>query len=121
MDLKRAIKILNDNNNSSGNSFLDYLHEQCQFNEGAFKEYCECLITIGKDKNYTQDKEIIDMIVHLQTYILCAFIHHFDTNDLYEIQNIPNNYNDYLEELNFIFRSFFNGNSICLLNTIISR
>lgn len=109
MNVKRAMEILNDNNDTSGNSFLDYLHEQCQFNEQAYEEYCKCLITLGKNKNYAQNKDIMDIVAHLHTYILCCFIHHFDTGDAYEMKNIPDNYNDYLEKLNFIFRAFLQG------------
>lgn len=107
MDIEKAMAVLEDNNNAVGNSFLDHLHEQCQFNEQAYWEYYESLIVLGKNKKWIKTDPIMEKIVHTYTYILRCFIYHFDKTDLYEIKEIPIYYTDYLDRLNTAFEAFF--------------
>ena len=107
MNREMALKILSDNDESINNSFLDYIHEKCIFDEKSYWEYYDCLITLGKCKTHNEDKEVIKQILHTYSYVLSSFVHHFDPNDGYELNNIPNDYNEYIENLNFAISAYF--------------
>lgn len=100
MNIKQALEILNQNEQASNDTFLYYLHEQCQFHKQAYQEYCTCLTVLSSEFQNIVTKEITKTVLHLHTYIVSCFIYHFDSNDLYEIKDVPPNYQEVIENLN---------------------
>lgn len=103
MDINYAIGILEDNNQAINHSFIDYLHERGQFNEQAFWEYHDCLVTFSKKKESMHKKDIVNKIIHTHTYVLMSFIYHFNKNGQYQIENIQEEYYTYLDKIKDAF------------------
>lgn len=104
MDISKAHKVLDNNEKAIGNSFLYFLHECSRFDQEAYQEYYKCLKILGKHKC---SSKTINTLAHIHPYILSCFIYHFDANDSYEIKEIPQEYGNYLEDINIAFQNVF--------------
>ena len=92
-----ALEILEDNYVLQNNSFLYYLREKSLFNKEAFKQLYDSIYALSE-----QNVEIsaVALKIHMIHYkIIEAFMYHFDTDDAYQIKNLPDNYNKILAQL----------------------
>lgn len=109
LDINKALEILENNRQAEENSFLDYLHEQSMFDVSAYQEYMECLQALMQDPKTRQCKEIRGKVIDIHAYILLLFICHFDKADRYVMQQIPDNYMEYIEQLDDVYKAFLKG------------
>ena len=75
-----------------------YLYEKNLFVEGRFWEYYDSIAFLAK----SDDEKTMDIAMQItESYqkILTLFICHFDPNDGYAMDNIPQNYNEYFERI----------------------
>ena len=92
-----AFQVLDDNYNIQNNSFLYYLREKSSFNKEAFKQLYDSIYALAE-----QNVEIsaVALKIHIVHYrIIESFMYHFDTDDAYQIKNLPETYNKILAQL----------------------
>ncbi len=109
MDLCRAKQILQDNFECKENCFIYFLYEKNLFVEGRFWEYYDSIAFLAK----SDDEKTMDIAMQItESYqkILTLFICHFDPNDGYAMDNIPQNYNEYFERIEYVIWAYFKGN-----------
>lgn len=96
--------IINDNVNAVNNSFLYYLHEENKFDEEKLITLCNCIHELN-------GITVIELrqLYFIQNQILRHIAYHFDPNDMSIISNLPKNYWDLIERLDY---------AICKLTTI---
>ena len=92
-----ALTILNNNYEMQNNSFLYYLREKNIFNKDAFKQLNSCIYDLAQQNVSISSTALKIHIIHART--LEAFLYHFDANDTFNIQNLPENYNKILAQL----------------------
>lgn len=112
LDINKALTILENNRQAEENSFLDYLHEQSMFDVSAYQEYRECLQVLMQDPKTRQCKEIKDKVIDIHAYILLLFLCHFDKADCYVMQQIPDNYMEYIEQLDEVSKIFLKESQV---------
>jgi hypothetical protein len=104
------LQILKNNSEAKANSFLFYLHERSVFNEDAFWEYYESLKESTRQLITTNllDKEICILISRTYSYIMRSFIASLNNEDLYFINNLPQNkLIHFTERLHEVFNGYF--------------
>lgn len=88
--------IIDDNINADNDSFLYYLHEENTFHVEKLIDLCtyinalDCISIINVKRLYFIENQAIRHIAY-----------HFDPNDCSEISNLPDNYWDYIDTLDY--------------------
>ena len=96
MDME-AVEVIEDNYRAVEGSFLEQLHEYNHFDLRAFEVLCEAIAVLGMiDK---EDHQIASEMVFIWTQTLLHIIYHFDPKDLSRINDLPENYNEYIARL----------------------
>ena len=107
MIIENAEKVISDNYHCNENSFVYFLHEECYFSIEKFWEFYESIVAlIGKKKN----PEITKRITQSYQKILKEMIFHFDPMDVAVMNNFPENYNDYIERIDFALLAYYTDN-----------
>ncbi|MBQ8982191.1 MAG: hypothetical protein IJ079_01280 [Lachnospiraceae bacterium] len=89
-----VMNLIEDNYLAANHSFLYALHEKDCFDKEAFMELCEYISTL-KEK----DDTITLQLCSIQNELLKHIIYHFDPKDMSRIQNLPDDYTDYILKL----------------------
>lgn len=113
MKLEEALIIIEDNFNSSNNSFLDFAHEKQTFEEIKFWEFYNSIRVISSsNKRKSLDRELTFKIMHSYEWFLILINFHFDKTDQCEFKNLPLNYTKYSLRLKEVIDCYLRGNSI---------
>lgn len=111
--MDKDLEILFMNEKALEGSFLFYLHEKSSFQEGAFWDYYNSVISITSNKikdELEDDNATTKAIVYTHNEILKKFIHHLSPNDMYEIKNFPiDKLHLYNERLSYMLEGYFKG------------
>ena len=107
MDLPKAKRIIADNYLNHANSLCYLMNEECEFSAAAFWEYYDAIafVTRNSIKNETLSAQIGLGYQKFLKEIIC----HFAPNDAAVMKHFPENYNDYIERLDFAVRAYFEG------------
>lgn len=111
-NLNRDLQILFNNYDCKEGSFIHYLHEKATFNEQAFGDYYNSILSITKKK---LQGELIDTnttiaIVLTHKTILESFIWHLTEKDIYQITDYPmERINYFMEQLNYLIDGYLKG------------
>lgn len=100
-------QVLNDNYHAQNNSFLYYLHEENRFHEETLLDLCESISSLTSSQNNVVSAQI--SFVHSQ--ILKHIIYHFDPNDLSQIYDLPDDWNEKIELLDSTVTQYFRAAS----------
>lgn len=86
--------LIEDNFEAANNSFLYHLHERNLFDTDAF-------VKLLQDINALEEKQedVLEQLRSIQIEILKHVIYHFDPNDESRITNLPEDYWEYLTDL----------------------
>lgn len=109
MTIKDAKKIISDNSNYEKDSFVCYLYEEGYFSIEKFWEYYDSIAALIGEKE--KDAETTRKITQSYQNILKEFIWHFDPNDIADIKNLPENYTDFIERLDFALTAYYTNNT----------
>lgn len=111
MTLEIAYKTIVDNHNGKDNTFIGLLHEKSTFNIDLYWIFYNAIQKIGCENN--KDKALVDTLKtqlnKLYGFTLMSVIHHYNESDLYQIDNPPENINQYCENLRNVVEAFFEG------------
>lgn len=107
MKMENALKVISDNYYCNENSFVYFLHEECYFSIEKFWEFYESIVAlIGEEK----DTEITRRITQSYQRVLKEIIFHFDPMDVAVMDNFPDNYNAYIERIDFALLAYYTDN-----------
>ena len=109
MSIEAARKIISDNCFCEENSFVFLLHEYCRFSAEKFWEYYDSIAELAGIDTSEKDSELTMRINLSYQRILKEIIAHFDPNDAAVFENFPDNYNEYIERLDFAVLAYFSG------------
>lgn len=104
-----ALKILDDNYNGDRNSFIDQLHEKDIFNINEFRKLCNSIETLSK--TCKGNSKITVMVVFVYTQTLKHILYNFDPKDCSEISNLPENYSEYIELIDYVIFKYLHENN----------
>ena len=107
MNTEEAKNIIQNNFDCKENSFVYFLHEKNCFSIEQFWYFYDSIATLRNVEEKTTD--LTKQITHCYEYMLKCFVFHLDPNDRYEMQDFPNNYNDYLDRLDYILTAYHNS------------
>lgn len=99
MNMETAITVISDNYHGNEGSFVDLLYNDCCFSDLKFWEFYDSialLVRCGHD-----DREVFAQINFVYQRILKEMIYHFSPTDLAVMEHFPENYDDYIERLDF--------------------
>ncbi len=89
-----SFNLIDKNYNVEIGSFLYYLHEKDSFNIEEFVKLCGYI-----DKLPFKSEETKEKLFFIQSQTLRHIIYHFDPTDQSYINNLPENYWEYIEML----------------------
>jgi hypothetical protein len=92
-------------------TFLYYLHEEASFNEEAFWEYYNSVVSItSRTLNNAFDRTVAKAINYTYSRIIESFLWHLTENDGYLIENYPEEkIHLYVERLRYMVDGYFEG------------
>ena len=106
-----AEEILDNNYEKKGESFLYYLQEKHIFHKDSLRLLCEAVYTLAEENVYISRRAA--KITTVYGNVLKCFLYHFDPDDPYQINNLPDNYNRMISQLekcvNFYFSTRISG------------
>ena len=108
MNIEQAKQLLLDNYNGEGESFVFFLNEKSLFRPEKFREYYESIIAFAESEE-DKSPEIAKLVSRSYQAILRFIISHLDPKDSYVITDFPDNYFDYLEEIEYAQAVYYNG------------
>ncbi|MDE7479396.1 MAG: hypothetical protein K2M91_15925 [Lachnospiraceae bacterium] len=95
IDINGRIKqLIEDNYKATNSSFLFYLHERDMFDIDAFSRLLD-----GINGLEEKQEELLEQLHFIFSEILKHIIYHFDPNDTSRITNLPDDYWEYLLDL----------------------
>lgn len=100
VDIEKAKQIIFNNSQAGENSFVFDLHERQVFTEKLFWEYYDSIETLVSAGD-TGSAEVAAKITDILLTVLKHIIWHFDPNDNYVIADLPREYPDYLDRLEY--------------------
>lgn len=116
MNIEKASRIISDNYNCSENSFVWFLHERSYFSAEKFWEYYESIAAfVGVSE---KSPEITRQITESYQGMLKEMIAHFSPLDLSVLDNVPENYTDYIERIDCALLSYYTDNRDLLDNEL---
>lgn len=99
------IEIIEHNYKGFEGSFLGQLHEAGSFDLQAFEVLCEAVRVLGgADK---ENRQLASMLIFILTQTLLHLMYHFDPQDLSSINDLPENYSDYVARLEQVVMMYF--------------
>jgi hypothetical protein len=90
-------QILEDNAAQKEGSFLYLLHEKSSFDKDLFHQLYDSIRAAAE--NGVGISHTAQLIMQIYGQTLKCFLYHFDKNDAYKIENLPENYNKIIEYL----------------------
>jgi hypothetical protein len=92
-----AEEILDNNYEMKGESFLYYLKKKHIFHKEKLQSLCEAICTLAEENVHIARR--VAKINFIYGMILKCFLYHFDAEDPYQIDNLPENYNRMIKQL----------------------
>ncbi|MBQ8481991.1 MAG: hypothetical protein IJ532_05605 [Alphaproteobacteria bacterium] len=100
-----AKDILEDNVETKDGSFLHYLRNKSEFNKEAFKKlYAAIRVLADEEVGISRTAQNIN---YIYGQILKCLLFHFDKNDEFKINNLPDNYSKLVEYLDNSVEYYF--------------
>ena len=104
------MEVIESNYNALENSFIGELHENSLFNLTLYDELLNGIIKIIENHDKLNDKDNVQItfqLFEIYSYTLKSFIWHHKKDDLFEIKNYEDMFDDnYIERLEFIIKCF---------------
>lgn len=101
LDSFLAAGVIHDNSMAANNSFLFFLHERDRFDIDALRRLLDSI-----DVLEVGTKEVLMELNDIEFEILKHIIYHFDPMDLSHIENLPEDYWEYIVALQQAVRRF---------------
>ena len=114
MDIKSAEKIVIDNCLGGNDSFVYKLNSESVFSKESFWLFYDSIAYLVE--NGVKTDEITKCLCIGYQRVLQEFIYHFSPVDVAQIEGFPENYNDYIEKLDFAILAYFDGNQTLIEN-----
>ena len=89
-----VLDVVEDNCIATNNSFLYYLHERDVFDTDAFAGLLD-----GINGLEEKQEDVLEQLHFIYSETLKHIIYHFDPNDTSQITNLPDDYWEYLSDL----------------------
>jgi hypothetical protein len=105
MDIYKAKQIIADNYTYKEDSLCYWLYEENVFSKAAFWEYYDAIAFVTR--NSIKNEELSAQIAIGYQSFLQAFIWHFAPNDVAVVNHFPEDYNDYIERLDYAVRAYY--------------
>ena len=109
-----AIQIIQDNATAENNSLINYTHNKGLFNETSFWTFYNAIRKLGFEFEKTThlNRGITFNLIKGYQFFLLQVGFHFDRNDKYQIENLPENYTLYSERLRIAVDAYLTGKPI---------
>lgn len=109
MNIEKAKKVIFDNFYGEEGSLVDSLCNDTVFSKEKFWAYHDSIVALASIGTEEKNLELsMELSISYQR-ILKEFMYHFVPNDISCLDCFPENYNDYIERLDFAVLAYFNG------------
>lgn len=105
MHIQKAKEIIAANYGTEKNSLCWFLYEECVFSPAAFWEFYDAIACVTRHS--VRCEELSAQIAIGYQRFLKELIYHFDPDDVAVMKDFPENYNEYLERLDFAVRAYY--------------
>ena len=105
MNTNEAVELITQNYSVSEGSLIFSLHERNTFSSRQFWDLYESIATVVNASQY--DDQLTKQISYCYQTILKMLIWHFDTNDLYAINDLPYDYPRYIDCLDYAVLAYY--------------
>lgn len=109
MNIETAIKIISNNCFGNDGSLVCSLYNDCDFSVEKFWEFYDSICTLVNESFYNEETSSQISISYQR--ILKEMIYHFSPQDIAVIENFPEDYNGYIERLDFAVLAYYTKNS----------
>lgn len=108
MNIEKAIEIISNNYLANKSSLVGSLNDSSYFSIEKFWEFYDSIAKLAAESYY--DREISMQISISYQNILKMMIYHFSPHDVAVMKNFPDNYDDYIERLDYVVHSYYTQN-----------
>lgn len=105
MDLQKAKQVIAANYSKEENSLCYLLNEESEFSAEAFWAYYDAIAFVTR--NCVKNEALSAQIAIGYQRFLKEIIWHFAPKDVAVINHFPENYNDYIQRLDFAVRAYY--------------
>lgn len=105
MSTEKAKEIIGKNYNCSEGSFVSYLNDKNVFSSELFWDFYDSIAILVAEAEYSEKFSI--QISTVYQSILKLFIYHFSASDSCHFSNFPQDYNGYIERLDYAVESYY--------------
>ena len=109
MTIQDAKRIIWANENCCDESFIFFLHEKDSFSKEGFWKFYKSIVALV-ECNDEKTLELTEQINDIYQTFLKYIAFHFDPHNLSSIKDLPDNYVDYLERLDYALMAYYRGN-----------
>ena len=109
MNIEKAKKIIYDNCYGVEGSFTDSLYNENMFSEEKFWNYHDSIVVLAGLKKEEKDLELSMTLSRSYQRILKEFMCHFAPSDIADFDCFPENYDEYIERLDFAILAYAEG------------
>lgn len=103
------LQIVLDNEVATNNSFMYYLHERDMFEYKQFDILCNAITCLANSPILKEDKTIVHKVHFIHSQILSHILYHFNPKDGYVIKNLPLDFYENIESLDYAVHMFFHN------------
>lgn len=107
MDIETAKQILSDNFNAKENSFTYIMYERSRFPKEEFWQVYDSIECLVNNKVFS--RELAEQVSYCYERFLIELICHFDGGQSYGLKDLPENFIDYIERLEYVKLAFYRG------------
>lgn len=108
MTIQDAKRIIWANENCCDESFIFSLHEKGSFSKEEFWKFYKSIVALV-ECNDEKTLGLTEQINHIYQTVLKYIAFHFDPHDLYNITDLPDNYAEYLERIDYALMAYYRG------------
>ncbi len=112
MNIETSIKVICDNYHGNEGSLVDSLYNDSYFSDEKFWQFYDSIALLVR--NGHDDREVFAQINFVYQRILKEMIYHFSPMDLAVMEHFPENYDDYIERLDFAVLAYHTKNPALL-------
>ncbi len=104
MTIEQAKKLIEENYTMQENTLTLFMHDECEFSADAFWDFYDAIACVTRA--CVKDEALTAQITVGYQRFLKEIIYHFAPEDIAVMNHFPENYNDYIERLDFAVRAY---------------
>lgn len=111
-NIEDAIKTIEKNYSGDSGCLLSELNDSSRFSIDMFWELYDSILLLVKEKY--DENEITNKVSSCYQRLLKEFIYHLSSSDISNIENFPENYNGYIERMDYAVQAQYSKGNVTM-------